>query len=89
MMELYLGGLWFNKHHLNNEEEREFENLRKMLKDWAMRSLHPSLPELSRELKYLEYMQENLDEKEDSMKEEIDKKIDFIRKKYEDEKVYL
>jgi hypothetical protein len=47
-MELCFGGLWLNKHPLNNEEEREFEKLRKMLKEWATRSIHPSLPELSR-----------------------------------------
>jgi hypothetical protein len=46
MMELCLGGLWFNQHPLNNEEEKAFEEVRALLKEWAYITLHPPLPEI-------------------------------------------
>ena len=55
-----------------------------LLKEWAYVSVHPPLPEIVRELQFLERIK---DDAEDSA--EIDQKIDILTKKYNDEKLHF
>jgi regulator of replication initiation timing len=79
-----VAGLHVNAHPLHSEEESKFEELRPLLKQWATASTNPVLPEIAKELKFLESLRE-----EGEGLEEVEKKIDLISKKYGEEKAHL
>lgn len=49
-----------NNHELQNKEERKFEELRPLLRDFSNMSTYPTLPEIERETEYLLKAKENL-----------------------------
>jgi hypothetical protein len=83
-LELFIAGLHLSAHPLHSEEERKFEEMRPLLKDWARASMNPSLPEIVKELRFLEHLRE-----EGEHLEEVEKKLDLVNRKYSDEKAYL
>jgi len=45
---LNFGGVFLSKHPLQNDEEKKFEELRPLFKEWSVLSTYPILPELAK-----------------------------------------
>jgi predicted RNase H-like nuclease (RuvC/YqgF family) len=80
-----VGGLWLSSHPLQNEEEAKFEEMRPLLKQWAALSAHPALPELSRQLAYLQRVRDA----DADAEQEVDRKIEVVSRRLAEERLKL
>jgi hypothetical protein len=60
-LELLVAALHLTAHPLQSEEERKFEQLRPLLKQWANLATSPALPDLAKEMHFLEGLREEGD----------------------------